>query len=387
MNVNRHNYEEFFLLYVDNELSATDRNMVESFVEQNPDLGKELQLLQQTVITDDEIIFADKQRLMKEDSLAALQEKLLLFADGELSITEKQAVLSLLATDNAAATEWKILQKTKLPDEAIVFEDKRSLYRTEGGRIIGIKWWRVAAAAVLLGFGLWIGISIYKNNGKSGTTKNESIARDNNNQPQQYKSPVTPTPVEPSANKNAGNETVKTPLPENNLSQAVPEKNNWVKDKTIKENNAPQKEKNNLVKEDNANKKPGNNLPKPILENLNNPGSNKTVIAIVQPKPTENNTPAKNDVAVVSKDKQVDPVKNIIDKDVTPVKNNSAKAAGYSETDGDKNDTKILYMDEDKVKRTMIGGIFRKLKRVIERKINIKTGNGIKVAGFEIAIK
>ena len=94
-----------------------------------------------------------------------------------------------------------------------------------------------------------------------------------------------------------------------------------------------------------------------------------------------------SDIAVVTKDKQNDAVKNIIDTDVTPAKNNSAKTAGYSETDENKNDTKILYMDEDKVKRTMIGGIFRKLKRVIERKTNIKTGDGIKIAGFEIAIK
>ena len=374
MIINRHNYEEFFLLYVDNELSMADRNAVESFVQQNSDLEKELQLLQYSIIKDEEIIFADKQSLLKDDSLAALQEKLLLLADDELPRSERNAIESLLVSDIAAATEWKILQKTKLPAEAIVFEDKRSLYRTESGRIIGIRWWRIAAAAVLLGFGLWIGVSIYKNSSKGGTVKNESIARDNINQPQQDKSPVNPASVEP-----LPNETVKTP---------IPEKNNRARDKMIKENNnAPRKDNIKLVKEDNMNKKPGNNLLKPNLENLNNPASNKTGVAIVQPKTTENNNPAKNHVAVVSKDKPIDPVKNIIDKDVTPTKNNSAKTAGYSETGGDKNDTKILYMDEDKVKRTMIGGIFRKLKRVIERKINIKTGNGIKVAGFETAIK
>ena len=69
MNINRHNYEEFFLLYVDNELSAAERNAVELFVQQNPDLGEELQLLEQSVVSHDEIIFEDKQRLLKDNNL------------------------------------------------------------------------------------------------------------------------------------------------------------------------------------------------------------------------------------------------------------------------------------------------------------------------------
>ena len=54
MNINRHNYEEFFLLYVDNELSAGQRKIVEAFVAVNPDLQEEFNLIQQSIFTADE---------------------------------------------------------------------------------------------------------------------------------------------------------------------------------------------------------------------------------------------------------------------------------------------------------------------------------------------
>ena len=44
MNINYHNYEECFILYMDNELSGDERRMVEAFVQQHPELKEELDL-------------------------------------------------------------------------------------------------------------------------------------------------------------------------------------------------------------------------------------------------------------------------------------------------------------------------------------------------------
>lgn len=408
MNIDRHNYEEFFLLYVDNELSVPERNMVELFVQQNPDLGKELQLLQQSIVKQDEVVFEDKDSLLKDESFTPMQEQLLLFADDELPLTEKMQIERLLATDTAAAGEWKILQQIKLqPDAGMVFPDKRSLYRTEGGSVIGFRWWRVAAAAVLLGFGIWTGIAVYKSTTKT-ITGTQTTANGNNKKQQQNSihDPLGPSVVIPAPKESDGSETVKIPSIQKDVIQPAAEKKNLVEknslvaEKEMKQRATPQKDNNNLVKEDNSNaqhpgdKKPNNNLPKPLLENINKPESNKTEIVAVQPTiPAENNSSVQHpldkkiDVAINKIEKKNEPAKAITDINGTAATNLLAKNAVYSETEGQKNDNKILYMDEDKVKRTKIGGIFRKLKRVIERNTNIKTGDGIKVAGFEIAIK
>src|ERR1043165_450552 len=98
MNINRHNYEEFFLLYVDNELSAADRNAVEIFVQNNTDLKEELSMLQQTVFDADTIFFDNKSSLLKED-ITALQENLLLYIDDELKPADKLNTEKLIQTD------------------------------------------------------------------------------------------------------------------------------------------------------------------------------------------------------------------------------------------------------------------------------------------------
>ena len=159
MKINRYNYEEFFILYMDNELLPEDRLAVEAFIQQHPDLKEELELLQQFKLSPDtDAIYAGKEELMKADGETPLtesnvQEWMVLAVDGELNDTQIARLQSFLQSAPELQKEFALLQMTKIPAEEIVFADKSSLYRHEE-KVRVIPWRRIAAAVILLVAGL-----------------------------------------------------------------------------------------------------------------------------------------------------------------------------------------------------------------------------------------
>src|SRR5712672_1098550 len=67
MEINRNNYETFYLLYLDRELNPSERQDVEKFLGENADLQKEFLLLQQTILTPAETIFEQKELLFRKE--------------------------------------------------------------------------------------------------------------------------------------------------------------------------------------------------------------------------------------------------------------------------------------------------------------------------------
>jgi hypothetical protein len=389
MNINRHNYEEFFLLYVDNELSATERKAVDVFVQENPDLQIELTLLQDTVVKADDIVLDKKDWLYMEEDISALQENLLLYADGELSEADKKTVESVLATDKSAQKEWAVLQQIKLhPDMDVVFADKQSLYRKEPGRVVPVKWWRVAAAAVLLGIGIWTGVSVYKN---AGTTKTdtEEVVNNNETTPGQIKNNAVTTnpaltnqPVE-----KAGAETITSTTAQKNNDGQSNENIKTAVEKNNDQNTVSSKE-NVTVQNNSNNKKQDNNLPKPALQNINNSGSNETTVQNVLSSNTNSNRVSGNNEAVVKLTPKENRtiVENVNNNKTDPNITAIAVVNTNKAAEGE-NNNRYLDVDDDKQKRSALGGFLRKAKRVLERNTNVKTGDGVKIAGFEIALK
>lgn len=156
MSIDRHNYEEYFLLYTDNELTVDQKKQVDEFVKENPDLEEELvMLLQSRLIPDHSIVFQGKDLLMKKESesfinLDNYEEWLVLYVDDELSREEKAAVEKFAASHSSVQAELDLFLQSKLQPEKIEFPDKKLLFRRETKvRIISMRW-RVAAAAILI---------------------------------------------------------------------------------------------------------------------------------------------------------------------------------------------------------------------------------------------
>ncbi len=201
MNIDRHNYEEYFLLYIDNELTVDQKKQVELFVQENPDLEEELVMLKQSrLIPDDSIVFDKKHLLMKEENVQHSSDRsfinlnnyeqwLIMYVDDELNAEERAAVEKFASFHQHVQQELELFQQTKLQPEQIVFPNKESLYRQEKAvRVISIQWWRVAVAAVLV---ISAGITLYSIFNKQS---NKAITPDPIAKKEQAPVPINTTP-------------------------------------------------------------------------------------------------------------------------------------------------------------------------------------------------
>ncbi|NNV56784.1 anti-sigma factor family protein [Limnovirga soli] len=158
--INRHNYEEYFLLYADAELTPDQRKAVELFVQDNPDLKQELEILQQTVLSiDNEAMLMDKSGLYKTGETITMdnyESYFLLYIDNELDAKSKAEVETFVLQHPALQVNFTLLRELVLPAEIIEFTGKDSLYKKEERRVIPIGWMRLAVAAAIAGLAIVI---------------------------------------------------------------------------------------------------------------------------------------------------------------------------------------------------------------------------------------
>jgi hypothetical protein len=372
MNINRNNYENYFLLYIDNELCQADKNAVEAFVQEHTDLKQELIMLQQTVLNPEAVSFEQKNSLLKLES--SFQETLLLHLDGELGAAEAAVFKNELQANDTLRQEWELLQQTKLqPQDVVIFENKGILLRKEPARVIPANWWR-AAAAVFIGLSL-VGTVLVLNNKNSkqtaGDTVKEIPVSNNGTGIKENKVPVSPVVQQtdavaqtvtvaaqvPAAVKK---EVAGTTASDKGINTVVGKQDLVV---SAKEKNQPQKE-NNTIRE--------------RLGNINNDESNETGIAIVQLKeriaqPAATETIKNNAVTGLAKPDTESSLKT----------NNAAYAVNTKTDETQQSD--YLTPDDKKFRRS---GLIRKVSRFFQRSTKKKAdGDGLKIAGFEFAVR
>jgi hypothetical protein len=369
MNINRHNYEEFFILYLDNELSAADSREVELFAQQNSDLQEELDLLLQSKLpVDDSIVFTEKETLLKSGADTLIntlnyEQWLVRYTDNELTEKEKQAVEDFLIANPSLQQELRLLQQTKsYPDTTIVFPDKQSLYRKEEKvKVIGLPWRRIAIAAAIL-FAVSVTSFII-------FTQQEKADNGLATTPDKIKTiipgsdtPVTPptaiTPAEQLAtttdNTTDNNKRIISPEITNpiaNTKSVTP----IVKDKKIKVSNSLLNLQSAVGPENTIAVKKDNNLPTPrfnpnVVNNTTTPSTNVIAKADVPVNSTLTNQQA-----------------NKITTTVTPAQADALYTTNtLTETDAD------LINANQSGKKNKLRGFFRKVTRTFEKTTNIK---------------
>jgi len=198
--INLSNYEEYFLLYIDNELSKEECQAVEAFVHQHPHLTAELEMLQEAKFPPaDAIVFSDKASLYKAANginIHNYEEYFLLYTDKELTSTQKEEVEQFVLQHPQLQEDFLVLQRVKLLPEIVECPDKHRLYRQPAKRVIPLYLTRIAVAAAISGVTVLIGSFLINSKGV---------------QPQVAISTPQNKPVE------------KTTTPEKQMSAALPE--------------------------------------------------------------------------------------------------------------------------------------------------------------------
>ena len=372
MNINRHNYEEFFLLYADNELPADQRRAVEDFVDQNPDLKEELSLLNDLRLEPDTTIFFDhKESLLQpvsfKDDAAPItedEEKILSFIDLELSATETTELKQKFADNPGLRTELEFFAKTKIqPDLSVVFPDKSLLYRSsqEKTLVIRMSWVRVAvAAAILLIAGLlWINNSVDETVGTGPIAKvTETTTGNNHTGNGEERIP---------AENNAGNKEIGT----ENSQQVLQDQQPSVAAASIP--NAVKAQKQTYV----------NNQP---AQQVKIKEADPQVLAAIDNSQNQakNITTPGNEQSLVNVSPNLTRVNESIDRPVTQVnvKSDYATEALMSAQDA----VEVVTLENSNTRKGPFRGVVRKANRLFNKVTNPDIDKPLRVANFEIAL-
>ncbi|MCX6294684.1 MAG: hypothetical protein NTX97_01235 [Bacteroidetes bacterium] len=132
MNINKNNYEAFFLDYHEGNLSPLQVADLLLFVEQHPELREEFESFENVTLDDlSTISFGDKSSLKKEININNKDEYFIRSIENILTTEEKGLVENFIKQHPQYLPEFELFQKTKLSaDTSIVFENKEFLKRS-----------------------------------------------------------------------------------------------------------------------------------------------------------------------------------------------------------------------------------------------------------------
>ena len=358
MFINRNNYETFFLLYADDELCAAERIAVENFIKANKDLRGELNMILSAILPADDFSFIDKDLLYQNSFVdGSLQEKLLLKMDNELSPEELSALNKIILIQPTAIQEENLLLSTRLTStEIVTCPQKGLLFKREKNFVVVFSILRWAAAAIFIGFSLFFGLNIYN---KKTLPDNPVVIKENIKDDQNEADILHTKQTENRSFIKADSTIARKESKQKTV--------NIIAAQNLAANKQDKIEKEFIEKTLVVNEKALASTQE--VKKLISPADNITAQNINQPQIASTIKPEKLQMALTN-------------ENIAPLETSYAQTVLL--TDTKTNNNKILYLDEEDVKRSKVGTIFKQLKRMIERTAKIKSANPIRIAGFQI---
>ncbi|HET7899189.1 MAG TPA: hypothetical protein VFL47_15995 [Flavisolibacter sp.] len=224
--INLTNYEEWFVLYLDDELTNEQKAKVDAFVLQHPHLQEELDLLLSTKLPAEPMTFTAKADLLADSmKLNTVDENLLLYIDNELPKAEKIAVEEKISSDPTYRLQHEVLQQAKLSSaDVILYPNKKELYRHNGKIAFFPIWMRIAVAVVLVLFATLF--FVLNNNQPStinGLAVRETKVDQKKNLPTAITAPATVLPQNQTATLHTKTQSVATKKKETGSPVTTPE--------------------------------------------------------------------------------------------------------------------------------------------------------------------
>lgn len=348
MNITRNNYEEFFLLYVDDELTAAEKKDVENFVHENKDLQQEFNLLLNTKLPFAEDIIFEKSTLYKttKDFISTnnFEEKFLLYVDDELNAEEKQSVEKFVLQHPSTQQNFTTLKNTVLPKEVIVCPQKNLLYKKVEKPVIVLWFNRMAVAAAVLLF-VFLAWQLLP----TTTQKQQEVVKNNTTNKKQNtvittvpnQKFVTNNTVERQALSNKSTVVNTTTNTKNNYS-IIPLNNNNQPTNNTQQNNSIA---------NNATTNTQNNIE--IISKNNNTSNSNTVENVIVQNTTTNGI-----------------TENVTESTITPVTNITPVAYSTLDTNNDEllaeqqptTENEDVYIGNIQVKKSKVTSLFKKAK-------------------------
>lgn len=357
MEINRDNYEEYFLLYADNELTDYEKIEVLKFIRANKDLEDEFKMIQDTVCKPETVVMENKASLLKANESDLITEKnyeeiFVLYHDGELNNEEKNMTELFISRYPLLKKEFDAIGKARLfPDDSIGFSWKNKLYKgKKSGRVVPLIFWRSIAAAVFIGFGFWIFQAYYRQPAKMpDIVKNVKPIE---------KGETKSLKVLPHDKLNSSG-VVKTDDQSKNIAET---KKPSFKKELMKQKDELQKGKSSYVKRNGSERKATDDfIKKTPPENVESDmASLEDNIKKIPEKKTINT----DDISFTG-DIEIKPLH---DDNINSNPAIKSQPASYVAAANEKNENYVFYnITTEEFRKSKVGGFLKKVKRIVER--------------------